>query len=233
MFFRIPGLLFDYTGKVTVPKGKDYNPYALLDYIEFIGQNITDYQQLDYHLFYQHRHIRILGTQTIFEDFKNDINDAFSLTGLLYILDKTKQIERVTNTDAQISANLTQIENVEESGLKQLMMDAVRLYKNPRPEIYHTALEKIWDALERIKTICMGSGIDKKASLSELINRISNGQPEYIKLFNTEFQTLTDIGNRFRIRHHEMDKIDITDEHFYEYLFNRCFALVCLALRYI
>ena len=111
--------------------------------------------------------------------------------------------------------------------------DAIRLYKNPRPEIYHTAVEKIWDALERIKTIGMEHGLDKKASVSELINRMSSGKKEFMSLFDSEFHALTDIGNHFRIRHHEMDKIDISDEHYYGYFFNRCFSLVCLALKYI
>ena len=233
LLFRIPGLLFDYLGSVVAPTGDDFNQFALLDYIEFVGQTIKDYQRQDYHSFFQHQHIKILDSNTVFEDYRKEINEAFSLTGLLFVLDKTKQVERITDADAQIASTLAPIEKLEEPGLKQLIMDAIHLYKNPRPEIYHTAVEKIWDALERIKTVWVASGLDKKASMTELINKMSNGKKEYIDLFDSEFRALTDIGNHFRIRHHEMDKIDISDEQYYGYFFNRCFSLVSLALRYI
>ena len=231
--FSIPGLLFDYQGNVIAPAGDDFNQYALLDYIEFIALNISDYQDQGYHSYFQHQHIKVLDTDRVFDTYRQAINDAFALTGLLYVLTDKRQVERISDSDAQIAINQETIIGIKEPGLKQLIDDAIRLYKNPRPEIYHTAVEKIWDALERIKTIGMERGLDKKASVSNLINRISSGQKEYMDLFDAEFRSLTDIGNHFRIRHHEMDKIDISDEQYYDYFFNRCFSLVCLALKYI
>jgi len=44
---------------------------------------------------------------------------------------------------------------------------------------------------------------------------------------------LTSIGNKYRIRHHETDKIDITDVRYYDYLFNRCLSLIALAIKYL
>ena len=233
LLFRVPGLFFDYQGNVVAPTGDDFNLYALLDYIEFIALSITDYQDQGYHSYFQHQHIKVLKTNVVFDTYRQAINEAFALTGLLYVLNDNKQVERITDTDAQIAVNQTPISNVQEPGLKQLIEDAVRLYKNPRPEIYHTAVEKIWDALERIKTVFVCPGVDKKTSVSELIIRMSNGKQEYVNLFNTEFQALTDIGNKYRIRHHEIDKFDIPDEQYYGYFFNRCFSLICLALKYI
>lgn len=51
--------------------------------------------------------------------------------------------------------------------------------------------------------------------------------------FNTEFKILTDIGNKYRIRHHETNKIDIIDIRYYDYLFNRCLSLIALAIQYL
>ncbi len=233
LLFRIPGLFFDYQGIVVAPMGDEFNQYALLDYIEFIALYITDYQDQGYHSYFQHQHIKVLKTTMVFDTYRQAINEVFALTGLLYVLNYKKQVERVTDTDAQIAINQATIKEVQEPGLKQLIEDAIELYKNPRPEIYHTAVEKIWDALERIKTVFVRPGIDKKASVSELIHRMSSGQQEYKNLFDNEFQVLTNIGNQYRIRHHEMDRIDISDEQYYGYFFNRCFSLVCLALRYV
>ena len=43
---------------------------------------------------------------------------------------------------------------------------------------------------------------------------MSKCQTDYIKLFDSEFKELTNIGNNFRIRHHETNAIDITDIFF-------------------
>ncbi|MEK4670674.1 hypothetical protein [Niallia sp. FSL R7-0271] len=62
---------------------------------------------------------------------------------------------------------------------------------------------------------------------------MSNGKSEFITIFDAEFRALTDIGNSFRIRHHETNKIDITDNRHYDYFFNRCLSLIALAIQYL
>ena len=47
------------------------------------------------------------------------------------------------------------------------------------------------------------------------------------------FKSLTSIGNHYRIRHHETDKINITDSRYYDYFFNRCLSLIALAIQYL
>ena len=62
---------------------------------------------------------------------------------------------------------------------------------------------------------------------------MANGHDDFVELFNTEFMILTDIGNKYRIRHHETNKIDIIDIRYYDYLFNRCLSLIALAIQYL
>ena len=62
---------------------------------------------------------------------------------------------------------------------------------------------------------------------------MSDGSGDYNALFTEEFKNLTKIGNEFRIRHHETDKIDITDIHYYDYFFNSCLSLIALAVQYL
>ena len=69
--------------------------------------------------------------------------------------------------------------------------------------------------------------------MTRLISDLSDNNEHYISLFNAEFKALTDIGNEYRIRHHETSKIDIIDDAYYDYFFNRCFALITLVLKYI
>ena len=51
--------------------------------------------------------------------------------------------------------------------------------------------------------------------------------------YHNEFKVLTDIGNKYRIRHHETDRIDSTDVRYYDYFFNRCLSLIALAIQYL
>ena len=85
--------------------------------------------------------------------------------------------------------------------------------------------------MERLKTYYIE--LDKRSSVEKIVNSMAHEKEEYIELFNDEFKKLTSIGNKYRIRHHETDKIDIMDERYYDYLFNRCLSLIALAIQYL
>ena len=74
---------------------------------------------------------------------------------------------------------------------------------------------------------------DKKKSVEKIVSDMSGGQGAFETLFNAEFKALTDIGNNFRIRHHETNRTDITDIRYYDYFFNRCLSLIALAIQYL
>lgn len=111
------------------------------------------------------------------------------------------------------------------------MKDVVALYKTPNPTARQDSVEKIWDALERLKTYY--TALDKKHSSKRIVNDMANGNDDFADLFDNEFKVLTDIGNKYRIRHHETDRIDITDVRYYDYFFNRCLSLIALAIQYL
>ena len=73
----------------------------------------------------------------------------------------------------------------------------------------------------------------KDKSAEKIVNDMAAGQAPYVTLFDTEFSALTKIGNDFRIRHHETDKVEITDVRYYDYFFNRCLSLIALAIQYL
>jgi hypothetical protein len=87
------------------------------------------------------------------------------------------------------------------------------------------AIEKLWDAFERMKTLL---GPDKKTSITKLIKIMSN-ELETILLEN-EFRSLTEIGNSYQIRHHETEKKPINSDMEREYLFFRMLSLMDFAL---
>jgi len=205
--------------------------YALFDLIEFIGQNCKDFEQVDYHSFFGHYHIRSLNTRKVAYTFRNEINNVFQLTGLLYTLSDKMMVERIIEYGILTPEVETIVASVKENGLKSLLNEAVNLFKQPNPAVRKDAVEKLWDAFERLKTYY--NTLSKKASVTKIIEDMSDGQVSFKELFDKEFHALTDIGNGYRIRHHETDKIDIQDIRHYDYLFNRCLALIAMALQYL
>lgn len=237
--FEIPTLYRDsFSKKISKPNYIDdfhiediFEQYALLDFIEFIAQNCRDISYGDFHSYFMHNHINLLKTDKVFENFRKDINNIFEKTGLLFTLTTEKNIERVVENSVLSDKVKGYVKTVKELGTKELLEEAIGLFKQPNPIAVKSAIEKIWDALERLKTYY--TMLDKKASVEKIVNNMSNGKVEFATLFGDEFKALTKIGNEYRIRHHETDKIDITDNRHYDYFFNRCLSLISLAIQYL
>ena len=70
----------------------------------------------------------------------------------------------------------------------------------------------------------------KEALFEEIIQPHINA---LINMYNEEFKALRNIGNNFRIRHHETTKVDITDDRQYDYFYKRCLALISTAVQYL
>lgn len=115
-----------------------------------------------------------------------------------------------------------------EKGVKELMEDAISKHNAGNIQ---DAVEKLWDALERIKTVLIPG--NKKHSADLLIKKMSNGDSNIYKIYNDEILLLTEIGNTFMIRHYETDKNKIKILADWEYLYNRCSAFIGTAIKYI
>jgi hypothetical protein len=87
------------------------------------------------------------------------------------------------------------------------------------------AIEKLWDAFERMKTLF---DPNKKTSITKLIKIMSNKLET--TLWENEFRSLTEVGNNYQIRHHETNKKPISSDTEREYLFFRMLSLMDFAL---
>ena len=229
---RIPALFMDEFDRICVPAhDEEYDQYALLDLIEYFAQNIEDISEHWNNRYHNYKTIDCLKTSEIFNNFQNEVNEIFAEAGLLYELTDEKIIERIVENSPLTKEIENSFATVQEEGTRELLKDAVALYKTPNPAARQDSVEKIWDAFERLKTYY--TKLDKKHSVEKVVNNMAGGNSEFYNLFNDEFNALTKIGNRYRIRHHETDKIDIKDIRYYDYLFNRCLSLIALAIGYL
>ncbi|WP_099157559.1 hypothetical protein [Virgibacillus ndiopensis] len=157
-------------------------------------------------------------------DFTAEINAIFNLNdiSLKLINGKIKGI-----VDSQIRNN--SLASIGEAGLLELLQEANRYYEKDNLKI---AVEKLWDAFERLKTYYSAT-LDKKKSVNRLIDDMSGNKEPFKEMFDKEFRELTAIGNDFRIRHHETTKVDIEDERHYDYFYKRCVSLITTATQYL
>lgn len=154
--------------------------------------------------------------QKAMSEFKKFFNDSIIIeTGvdLAYLLDLNVNIELLFDKKIQTKDDI----------LNELIQEAKKRFFNPNDR--QIALEKLWDAFERVKTYFDGN---KKTSSERLVNIISENL-DY-DLFNSEFSILTKIGNNFRIRHHETDKKEIVETKHFNYLFFRMLSLIDLCV---
>jgi hypothetical protein len=121
-------------------------------------------------------------------------------------------------------------EQYQESGdadLDRLLRDAQAKFRDSNPVVRKEGLERLWDAFERMKTLL--DSTDKARSATQLLD-LTAQQPAFRALLRAESTSLTDIGNRFHIRHFETNRAPIDDPRHVDYLFHRCFAFVHLCL---
>ena len=128
--------------------------------------------------------------------FRNEINVIFKLNNINVEL-RNGEVHSTSNK----AIGLDDSTNINEAGIEELIRIAEDLYNKGE---YSYAVEKIWDAFERIKTYY--SNLDKKKSAEKIINDISYGNEHIKKMFDNEFKVLTDTGNSYQIRHHELIK---------------------------
>jgi hypothetical protein cdifQCD-2_16846 len=159
-----------------------------------------------------------------YSKFENEINTIFKLNNINVELRNGE----VHSTSIK-AIGLDDSTNINEAGLETLIRAAEELYDEGN---YSDAVEKIWDAYERIKTYYYPD-LNKKESAEKIIKDISFGNENIKIMFDAEFKTLTDIGNNYRIRHHEKNKTDISNDLHYEYFYKRCLSLISILLKII
>jgi len=157
-------------------------------------------------------------------DFETQVNAILKLNELALKLDNGRI---VSTYDSQI-INST-FHPIQETGLKELLQEATKYYDEGNFKI---AVEKLWDAFERLKTY-YSPPLDKKKSINKIITDMGSNKDPYKELFDKEFHELTAIGNNFRIRHHETTKTDIEDNRHLDYFYKRCLSLISVAIQYL
>ncbi|WEA43819.1 AbiJ-NTD4 domain-containing protein [Priestia aryabhattai] len=201
--------------------------YSLLDFIEYCYSKISDFIEGLYHSYWGHNHLRFLRTHDQREDFRNEVNRIFERNGIVFYLDDDGTVKRHLPSDMNnLLENL--VIHSSDNKLNELVNTAIQYIREPQTNSRNIALEKIWDAFERMKTFYEPA--NKKRSVTQLIQNVSGQTRDFDNMLDIEFKALTAIGNDYQIRHFETDKIAIESMKQVDYLFYRMIALIDLCM---
>ena len=203
------------------------NQLAIFDSIEFFSQHVSKPSSFSHHSFFQHNHITSFDRETGKAEYQSQVNQLLRRNGHPYELRDNGQVERIGPPVLDATLRRTQF-RTGDSVLDQILETACIKFFDPDIIVRKESLEKLWDAWERIKTL-RGSGVQKKESISQILNEVSS-EVNFRKLLENEARELTEIGNNFMIRHAETNKTPITESEQVDYLFHRMFSLIWLIL---
>ena len=201
---------------------------VILDLVEFVAKHVALPSPARWHDFFQHHHLQLDREEGLWK-FAEDVNRQFSRNGLAYRLTDSGVIER--ELPAPLSEMLKRVRHsTGDRELDHLLDVAIKRSLQPQAEARQDALEKLWDAFERLKTIeCPGN---KKKGVELLIDRaVASDAPLFRSEVTKEFRALTEIGNGMRIRHAEIGTEPIGCNGERDYLFWRAFSLIWFMLK--
>ncbi len=108
-----------------------------------------------------------------------------------------------------------------------LLEQARRLVLSPRLEERRRALETLWNAFERIKTL--EPGADKRAQVTAILDGAARS-PRLRAALEREAKEFTEIDNTLQIRHFETTQERLAHADDVDYLFHRMFSFIRFVL---
>ena len=200
--------------------------FKILDLIQFCHRNVSSPIQLDWHPHFRHHHLKF-DKQSGQKAFHEDMNTIFSRNRIAFQLLPDGQISRIL--PPEINHLIACCEPSNEDGFEKLFDNAKKKIRNPDPEVRKEALDHIWDAWERLKSL-EKPGDKNKAESTKILLDLAASTPEFRELLEEEANELTKIGNAFWVRHSETNQISITDPLHVDYLFYRMLSMFFLLL---
>ncbi|HBV22248.1 MAG TPA: hypothetical protein DEB42_00455 [Jeotgalicoccus sp.] len=152
-----------------------------------------------------------------------------AIIAYLLVNEVEEQSNEFVKNDASDLMN-KQDEVQEDTKINEIIEESKLYMRSDDSSKKQIALEKIWDAFERLKTVYEEKG-SKRSKIENLIEKISYGSESNKIMLNDEFLELTRIGNEYQIRHFEKEKYELTSDEFREYLYFRMLSLISFCIK--
>lgn len=199
---------------------------AVLDLLEFCHRSVANSIQQNYHSHFRHYHLEF-DRESGQCDFRKKISRILARNGIAFGLNEDGRVERLAPPVLREELAEALFETGDDT-LNNMLEIARKKFLNPDPVIRREALEKLWDAWERLKTLELGK--NKRNSIATILDKAAP-EPNFRYQLDKEAKKLTEIGNSFQIRHSETTQTPLSSDHDVDYLFHRLFAFIQRLLR--
>ena len=200
----------------------------ILDTIEFCWQHIAKPIAGRYHEYFGHSHLTF-DRSSGQEDFRQAVEDISRRNGIAYTLTESGRVERLLPSEFDAAITRSEFQTGDDE-LDRLLTAARTKFLDPDIERRREALEALWDAWERLKTV--GPGSDKKAQVKAMLDaNAGSNSPKFRDALEKEALELTCIGNSLRIRHSETTQERLAASEHVDYVFQRMFSMIWMILR--
>lgn len=198
----------------------------VLDFIEFVHASVAKPISGKYHDYFSHYHLTF-DQEAGQEDFRMTVNRIFARNGVAFEMLPNGRIERVLPPVLGEELKRT-LFNTGDRTLDNMLDECRAKFSDRNPLVRREALERLWDAWERLKSLADPS--DKKRSVKIILDAVTS-VPSLRERLETEAAELNSIGNSHLIRHSEISQVPVIDVDQVDYLFHRLFAMIQLMLR--
>jgi hypothetical protein len=198
----------------------------ILDVLEFCAAAVGTPIEGGWHPYFSHYHLSWDRDDGL-DKFIATTNRLFRRNGIAFELDVNGKARRVMPEPMRQLVTSARFHTGDDR-CDELLNTARDRIMRPKPEERREALEKLWDAFERIKTLEAG---DKKAAATALLSHAAAPDTIYRTFLDSEARSLTDIGNTLGIRHSETQQEYVSGNENIDYLFTRMFAFIYLVAK--
>ncbi|MET4177568.1 hypothetical protein ABIB99_008693 [Bradyrhizobium sp. LA6.1] len=200
---------------------------VVLDLLEFCAKSVGEPIQGGYHSFFRHHHLS-WDRDAGLAHFVDDVSILFRRNALGFELTSEGAARRLLPAPLAEAIGWTLFQTGD-GETDRLLETARRRILLPKLEDRQDALEKLWDAFERLKTL--EPGANKRVQADALLDRVAPPASGFRQALAREAAELTNIGNNFRIRHSETTQEPLTSPDQIDYLFTRMFSFVRIILK--
>jgi hypothetical protein len=187
--------------------------------VEFCHQHVSMPIDPVAHEYFAHRHYLRFRRDLGQEEFCREINSILGRNHLAFELQPNGEVRRLLPPvlrEALVSAEFTS----EDPELNRLLESARRRFSSPDFVVRYEALQDLWHALERLKTLEPPRD-DMRQSSAALIARVSQ-EPSVQAMLDEEMRRdLNAFGNGFFIRHANAQQVRLQTSEEIDYLFHR------------
>jgi hypothetical protein len=205
---------------------------VVLDVIDFLGRHVAEPNHRFQCPERPHKHLEFddgVSRANGQRQFRNDVDEIFARNGIAFTVGDDMKVARLGPPEARpLVSDL--VPNTGDATLDQKLSDARSRFLSRNPQDREDALEKLWDAFERLKSL---ENPNKSLSVQQLIAKAAPNSRAFQTHLDAECGELTKIGNGFYIRHFETNKqpLPAPNETTVDYLFTRLASLIAYLLR--